>query len=398
MDASAWIEKAERFNMNTYNRFPVVFSVARGTKIWDVDGKEYTDFLSGIGVLNLGHCPEEVTKAFCDQAGQLGHISNLFYNKPQINLSEKLSSVMGGRCFFANSGAEANEGAIKLARRWGKTKFVPEKIEIITALKSFHGRTLATLAATGRPDKNELFAPLTPGFKHVPFNDIEAMTAALNDKTCAVMLEVIQGESGVWPANSEYLREIRRLCDERGALLIFDEVQTGIGRTGKLFAWQHFDVKPDIFTSAKGLASGFPIGAVVAADEIAATFSPGEHGSTFGGGPAVCAAAVATLDTLEKKNLSARAASLGQYFSDRLRTLGADTGEITDVRGMGLMIGITLSRPIARQVVTALLDRGLIIINVDDRLLRFLPPLIVEEAEIDMLIEALGAVLEAIND
>ncbi len=398
MDASAWIEKAERFNMNTYNRFPVVFSEARGTKLWDVAGKEYTDFLSGIGVLNLGHCPEEVIKAFCDQASRLGHISNLFYNKPQIELSEKLSSTIGGRCFFANSGAEANEGAIKLARRWGKTKFVPEKTEIITALKSFHGRTLATLAATGQPEKNELFAPLTPGFKHVAFNDIEAILAAINNKTCAVMLEVVQGESGVWPAADEYLREIRRLCDERGALLIFDEVQTGIGRTGKLFAWQHYDVKPDIFTLAKGLASGFPIGAVIAAFEIADVFSPGQHGSTFGGGPAVCAAALATLQTLEKKDLSARAASLGRYFSDRLRTLGADTGQITDVRGMGLMIGITLSRPIARQVVKALLDKGLIIINVDDRLLRFLPPLIVDETEIDMLIGALGTVLEAIND
>ncbi|HEB12134.1 MAG TPA: aspartate aminotransferase family protein [Actinobacteria bacterium] len=398
MDASAWIEKAERFNMNTYNRFPVVFSEARGTKLWDVAGKEYTDFLSGIGVLNLGHCPEEVIKAFCDQASRLGHISNLFYNKPQIELSEKLSSTIGGRCFFANSGAEANEGAIKLARRWGKTKFVPEKTEIITALKSFHGRTLATLAATGQPEKNELFAPLTPGFKHVAFNDIEAILAAINNKTCAVMLEVVQGESGVWPAADEYLREIRRLCDERGALLIFDEVQTGIGRTGKLFAWQHYDVKPDIFTLAKGLASGFPIGAVIASFEIADVFSPGQHGSTFGAGPAVCAAALATLQTLEKKDLSARAASLGRYFSDRLRTLGADTGQITDVRGMGLMIGITLSRPIARQVVKALLDKGLIIINVDDRLLRFLPPLIVDETEIDMLIGALGTVLEAIND
>jgi len=389
------IAKAEQFHMNTYARFPVVFAKAAGTKVWDVDGKEYTDFLSGIGALNLGHCPPKVVDAFCAQARQLGHVSNLFYTKPQIELAARLGGLGGGRVFFANSGAEANEGALKLARRWGKTNFSPEKTGYVTALNSFHGRTLATLAATGQPEKNRLFEPLPAGFKHVPFDDIAALAAAVDDKTCAVMLEVVQGESGVWPASADYLAAVRRLCDERHVLLIFDEVQTGFGRTGKFFAYQHFNVRPDIITMAKSLAGGFPIGAIIARDEVAAAFNPGDHGSTFGGGPPVCAAALAALDVLSVDGLVERAATVGEYFRARLEALAEETGAIEEVRGLGLMLGLTLKSAGARRVVAALLDKGFIINSVGSSILRFLPPLIITEAEINAMLAALKEVLEA---
>jgi len=395
MNASELIDSAEQFHMNTYARFPIVFARAAGTKVWDIDGKEYTDFLSGIGVLNLGHCPPKVVDAFCAQAHELGHVSNLFYTELQVELAARLGRLGGGRVFFANSGAEANEGALKLARRWGKLNFSPEKTGYVTALKSFHGRTLATLAATGQPEKNQLFEPLPAGFKHVPFNEIDALAAAVDDSTCAVMLEVVQGESGVWPASADYLAAVRRLCDERGVLLIFDEVQTGMGRTGKFFAFEHFNVQPDIITLAKSLAGGFPIGAVIARDEVAAAFNPGDHGSTFGGGPAVCAAALAALDIVKDDRLVERSAIVGEYFKARLKSLADETGLIEDVRGLGLMIGLTLKGADARTIVIALLDKGFIINSVGDRILRFLPPLIIAEAEIDAMLAALKEVLEA---
>lgn len=380
--------------MNTYARFPIVFAKAAGTKVWDVDGKEYTDFLSGLGALNLGHCPPKVIDALCAQARQLGHVSNLFYTKPQIELAARLGKLGGGRVFFANSGAEANEGALKLARRWGKINFTPEKTGYVTALNSFHGRTMATLAATGQPEKNRSFEPLPPGFKHVPFDDIAALDAAVDEKTCAVMLEVVQGESGVWPASPDYLAAVRRICDERRVLLIFDEVQTGFGRTGKFFAYQHSGVRSDIITMAKSLAGGFPIGAVIAREEVAAAFSPGDHGSTFGGGPAVCAAALAALDVLTDDRLVERSATVGDYFRGRLESLAEETGAIEDVRGLGLMLGLTLKSADARQVVVAMLDKGFIINNVGSSILRFLPPLIITEEEINAMLAALREVLE----
>lgn len=380
--------------MNTYARFPIVFAKAAGTKVWDVAGKEYTDFLSGLGALNLGHCPPKVIDAFCTQARQLGHVSNLFYTKPQMELAARLGKLGGGRVFFANSGAEANEGALKLARRWGKINFSPEKTGYVTALNSFHGRTMATLAATGQPEKNRSFEPLPPGFKHVTFDDIAALDAAVDEKTCAVMLEVVQGESGVWPASAGYLAAVRRLCDERRVLLIFDEVQTGFGRTGKFFAYQHSGVRPDIITMAKSLAGGFPIGAVIAREEVAAAFSPGDHGSTFGGGPAVCAAALAALDVLTDDRLVERSAAVGDYFRGRLESLAAETGVIEDVRGLGLMLGLTLKSADARQVVIAMLDKGFIINSVGSNILRFLPPLIITEGEINAMLAALREVLE----
>lgn len=394
MKTEQLIAEAQESHMNTYARFPVVLAKAAGTKVWDVDGKEYTDFLSGIGALNLGHCPPRVIDAFCAQARKLGHVSNLFYTQPQIDLAAKLARLGGGLCFFGNSGAEANEGALKLARRWAKLNVSPDKTGYVSALKSFHGRTLATLAATGQPDKNRLFEPLPDGFKHVPLNDIDALDEAIDDRICAVVLEVIQGESGVWPATAQYLQAARRLCDERQTLLVFDEVQTGMGRTGEFFAFEHYGVKPDIVTLAKSLAGGFPIGAMVAQPAVAAAFGPGDHGSTFGGGPPVCAAALAAIDMLESDGLIDRAKLVGDFFKDRLNALSDETGAITDVRGLGLMIGVSLKKPIARRLVEDLLGRGFIVNNVGDDILRFLPPLIIEEAEIDELIEALTATLE----
>lgn len=395
MNVKELISTSDKFHMNTYARFPVVFAKAAGTRLWDKDGKEYTDFLSGIGTLNLGHCPKKVVDAFCEQAHELGHVSNLFYTEPQIKLAEQLGKLGDGKVFFANSGAEANEGALKLARRWGKTNFSPSKTGYVTALKSFHGRTLATLAATGQPEKNRLFEPLPDGFKHVPFDDIESLAMAIDDDTCAVMLEVVQGESGVWPASADYLAAVRRLCDERRVLLIFDEVQTGIGRTGKFFGFEHFNVKPDIITLAKSLAGGFPIGAIIARDEVAASFGPGNHGSTFGGTPPVCAAALAVLDILEKDGLVERSATVGKYFWARLETMAKETDHIEEIRGLGLMIGLTLKHANASQVVLAMLKKGFIINGVGDRILRFLPPLIITETEIDAMLAALNETLGA---
>lgn len=393
MNSDYWIDRDKQFHLNTYGRLPLVLTRGSGTKVWDVEGREYTDFLAGIGVLNIGHCPPAVVEAVCRQARELTHVSNLFYSPPQIELAAKLSGLGGGKCFFANSGAEANEGALKLARRWGKTRFSPEKTEYVTALNSFHGRTLATLTATGQPAKNQLFEPLPGGFKYVPFNDIEALERAVDDKTCAVMLEAVQGEGGVWPATAAYLAAARRLCAERGALLIFDEVQSGMGRTGRFFAFDHFDVAPDIITMAKGLASGLPIGAIIAAGQVADVFNPGEHGSTFGGGPVVTAAALATIKVVEDKQLVEGAARLGDYLTAGLKRLAGRTGQITDVRGLGLMVGVDLAEAPARDVVVAMLGEGFIINNTGERTLRFLPPLIITEGEIDAMLAALGKVL-----
>jgi acetylornithine/N-succinyldiaminopimelate aminotransferase len=388
------ISAADKFHMNTYARFPVVFVKAEGTKVWDANGKEYTDFLSGIGTLNLGHCPKKVVDAFCRQARELGHVSNLFYTGPQAAAAARLGELGGGKVFFANSGAEANEGALKLARRWGKINFSEQKTNYVTALKSFHGRTLTTLAATGQPEKGRFFEPLPSGFKHVPFNDIDALSAAVDDKTCAVMLEVVQGEGGVWPASLDYLRAVRKLCDDRRTLLIFDEVQTGMGRTGKFFAYEHFDIRPDIVTLAKSLAGGFPVGALIARDEIAQAFVPGDHATTFGGGPATCAAILAVLEVLKDDQLIERAATVGEYLRTRLETLAEKNGLIEDVRGLGLMVGLTLKAGSARRIVIEMLEKGFIINSVGDNTLRFLPPLIISIAEIDAMLAALRETLE----
>lgn len=385
------------YHMNTYGRLPVSFVHGEGIKLWDTDGKEYLDFLSGIGVTSVGHCHPVVVDAVKKQAERLMHVSNLYYIESQLKLAKKIADIsFGDKCFFANSGAEANEGAIKLSRRYAKLKG-KESYEIITALGSFHGRTMKTLAATGQPDKQKLFEPIPPGFKHVTLNDIEELKSKVSETTCAIMLEVIQGEGGVNPCDKKYLHEIRKICDEYDLLLIFDEVQTGMGRTGNMFAYQAYDVVPDVMTLAKGIGSGLPIGVLVATDK-ASSFSPGEHGSTFGGGPLVCAGALATINVIEDEDLVKNASQIGEYFKDGLFRLKEETGTIKEVRGLGLMLAIELeekqvNKSDAREIVLSLLNDGLVANNIGNSTVRFLPPLCITKNEVDKMIASLKRLL-----
>lgn len=380
--------------MGTYARKPVMFARGHGMRLFDDLGREYLDFVSGIGAVNLGHAHPAVADAVCEQMRALVHVSNLFYTEHRAELAAELTRLSGldSRVFFANSGAEANEGAFKLARRWaGEHK--PGAYRIVTAERSFHGRTLATLAATGQAGKQEAFKPLPEGFDHVPLNDIDALDAAVGDTVCAVCLEPIQGEGGVWPCTPEYLAAARKICDERGALLILDEVQTGFFRTGPAFAFKAYGVEPDIMALAKAMANGLPIGAVLAKAEVASAFQPGDHGSTFGGGPVVCAAGLATIAALEAEALGANAEEAGAYLVAGLTALAESTGLITQVRGSGLMIGVTLAKPVAAEVAASGLECGLVLNNIGADIMRFLPPLVCGKGEVDTLLTALSDIL-----
>ncbi len=389
------IQELDQANvMQTYGRLPICFVRGEGTRLWDTEGREYLDFLAGIAVCNLGHCHPRVTAAIREQAGTLVHTSNLYYNQTQARLGALLGELSGGyRSFFGNSGAEANEGAIKLGRKWAKQHRGPECDELITVLGSFHGRTLATLTATGQEKVKHGFAPLPVGFRHAPFNDLAALEAAITDKTFGVMFELVQGESGVHPADPEYVQGVRALCDRHQLLLILDEVQCGLGRTGAWFAWQRYGVQPDIFTLAKPIASGLPMGVVLARPEVAAAFQLGDHGSTFGGTHLVCAAALATLETMRDERLPERAEEMGRYFRDRLLALREKHPQIAEVRGLGLMIGVELSVPEAKSIMHRCLENGLVFNAVGDKILRFLPPLIVTRAEVDQAVAILDAAL-----
>lgn len=382
--------------MQTYARKPVMFVRGDGVRLYDDAGAEYLDFVSGIGAVNLGHAHPAVTAAIAEQAEKLVHVSNLFYVEHRAELACDLVRLMGGgmRVFFANSGAEANEGAFKLARRWAR-EARPGAYKVVTAERSFHGRTLATLAATGQASKQEAFAPLPDGFVHVPFNDVAALDEAIDDTVAAVMLEVVQGEGGVWPADPGYLEAAERLCRDRGVLLMLDEVQTGFFRTGPAFAHQAFGLTPDVVTVAKAMANGLPIGGIVARDEVAAAFQAGDHGSTFGGGPVVCAAARATIAALESLDLGANAIASGEYLQAGLVALAESTGAITEVRGAGLMVGVSLREPIAVDVASKLLGAGVVVNHIGTDILRFLPPLMCGCAEIDTLLATLSDALEA---
>ena len=381
-------------HMHTYARKPVMFVRGTGMRLFDDAGREYLDFVSGIGAVNLGHAHPLVAEAVGGQMSKLVHVSNLYYVEHRDELAEEIVRLFGGdaRVFFSNSGAEANEGAIKLARKWA-LEHKPGATRVVSALRSFHGRTLATLAATGQPSKQESFRPLPQGFSHVPLNDIEALDDAVDEGVCAVLLEPVQGEGGVWPCTTEYLQAAKRLCSERSALLILDEVQTGCFRTGQPFAFQTYGVTPDVMTLAKSLANGLPIGAIVARADVADAFGPGDHGSTFGGGPVICAAGRATLCALEDEQLGANAVSSGAYLTEGLESLAARTGAVTDVRSMGLMVGVSLSRPVAAKASAIALERGLVINNIGDEILRFLPPLVCTSSEIDTLLSALEEIL-----
>jgi len=385
-------------HMHTYARKPVMFVRGRGMRLFDDEDREYLDFVSGIGAVNLGHAHPLVATAVGGQMTKLVHVSNLFYVEHRDELAQDLVRLFGGdaRVFFSNSGAEANEGAIKLARKWA-TLHKPGATNTVTALRSFHGRTLATLAATGQPSKQESFKPLPEGFTHVPLNDIEALDAAVDASVCAVLLEPIQGEGGVWPCTQQYLEAARRICDERGALLIFDEVQTGCYRTGPAFAFQGYGVVPDVIALAKSLANGLPIGAVVARADVADAFAPGDHGSTFGGGPVVCAAGRATLCALADERLGENAVAVGQYLREQLDALSERTGALGDVRGRGLMVGVTLTRSIAAEVAAAALARGLVVNSIGADILRFLPPLVCTSAEVDTLLAEMYEILSEMD-
>ncbi|MDX9817383.1 MAG: acetylornithine transaminase, partial [Desulfococcus multivorans] len=383
---------ADKVLAKTYLRQPIVITRGEGATVWDADGKAYTDFVAGIAVCNLGHAHPRIAKALCDQAGRLFHVSNLYYTQPQTELATWLvDHSFADRVFFCNSGAEANEAAIKLSRRYFHEKG-EARHRIVSAEKSFHGRTMATLSATGQDKIKKGFHPVLGGFDFVPFNDIDAMEKAVDHETCAVILEPIQGEGGIRIPDSGYLAAVRRLCDDAGALLIFDEIQTGIGRTGKLFAHEHFNVVPDIMSLAKALANGLPIGAMLAREDVAEAFGPGAHATTFGGTPVITAAAIETLRILTEEGIIEKAVETGGHFLSRLRDLRDRHPVIVDVRGKGLMIGMELSVPGA-PLVTACLKRGFLVNCIQENILRFAPPLIIEKAAVDALVDCLDELL-----
>ena len=397
MNTEEIAEFDKKYIINTYGQRPVAISRGKGTRVWDADGKEYLDLFSGIGVNLLGHGHPKVIAAIKEQAGKLIHASNLYYVGPQVRLAKLLSeNSFAGKCFFCNSGAEANEAAIKLVRKYMKKneerRTKNEKYEIITMENSFHGRTLETLAATGQTKYQKGFEPLPSGFKYVPINDVPAAKEAVDEKTAAFMLEPIQGEGGDRIASDEYLVSLRKLCDEKGLLLIFDEVQCGLGRTGKLFACQHSGVEPDIMTLAKPLGGGFPLGTMIAREEVAASFEPGNHASTFGGNPVACAAGVAVMETIFEDNLLEKAETMGSYLQKKLMALKEKYSFIKDVRGRGLMVGIELDFE-GKEVANKCIERGLLINCTSDTFIRFLPPLTVTEEEIDEGLNILDSVL-----
>ena len=379
--------------MQTYGRLPVAFVRGEGTKLWDSEGKEYLDFLTGLAVTSLGHSHPEVAAAIADQARTLLHVSNLYYNDVQPRVAARLNALLGGggRVFFCNSGAEANECAIKLARRHGQRNGGPDRFHVISAYGSFHGRTLTTLAATGQPQKQETFQPLPEGFRQVAFDDLDALAAVMDERVAAVLLEPVQGEGGVNPASSEYLHGVRELCDEREALLLMDEVQTGLGRTGRWFGFEHSGVRPDVVTMAKALGNGVPIGACWARADIAAAFAPGDHATTFGGQPLAVRAAIAVLEVMEREGVPERAARAGTRLVESLAKLDG----VAEVRGAGLLIAAELAPGLdAKEVAQKCLDRGLVVNAVTPTALRFAPPLLVSDAEID---QAVARVAEALR-
>jgi acetylornithine/N-succinyldiaminopimelate aminotransferase len=382
-----------QYILPTYSRLPIAPVQGRGCYLYDADGNRYLDFIGGIAVTSQGHCHPKVVEAIQKQAGELIHCSNLFQIPNQALLAQKLCLASGmDKAFFCNSGAEANEAAIKLARKWGKLNKNGAS-EIIVAEHSFHGRTMGALSATAQSKYQKAFQPLVPGFQAVPFGDLEALTKAIGPQTAAVMLEPLQGEGGVHPAPGGYLEAVRNLTCKENVLLILDEVQTGIGRTGKLFACQHYGIKPDLLTLAKALASGVPIGAMLASKKVSTTFQPGDHASTYGGNPLATAAALAALDVIED-GLVEQASRVGKYFKQRLESLKEDWPIILEVRGLGLLLGVELSVP-AAPIVAEARKRGLLILTAGERVLRFVPPLIISEQEVDSAMSILKEALEA---
>ncbi|MGA7269646.1 MAG: acetylornithine transaminase [Acidimicrobiia bacterium] len=377
--------------MHTYGRAPVTFVSGEGSWLMDERGRRYLDFLTGLAVVSVGHANPSVARAVCDQMTRLTHVSNLYYTEPMVSLAEALTARSGlDRVFFANCGATANEAAIKLARRFGQSRFGPDRYRVLSLDDSFHGRTLATLAATGQPGKQEVFQPLPPGFGQVPAGDLGALEGAIDETVAAVMVETLQGEGGVQPLDLEYLGAVRALCEERGALMVVDDVQAGMGRTGSWFSWQQLGFTPDIATTAKALANGLPIGACMASAEVAEAFRPGDHATTFGGGPVVCAAALAVIDEIEARGLLANCRERSAQITGALEKMEG----ITEVRGRGLLLAARLSGPRAAEVAShALLDHQLVVNAVRPDAIRLAPPLSVSPSEVDEAMERLSGAL-----
>jgi acetylornithine/N-succinyldiaminopimelate aminotransferase len=394
MNTTELLALSDHYLMSNYKRFPIVLTRGLGVHVWDNDGKSYLDLVAGIAVCALGHSHPRVVEALKKQAETLTHVSNIYHIAPQIHLAQLLvENSCCDKAFFCNSGAEANEAAIKLARKYASEK-MPGRFELITMHDSFHGRTLAAVTATAQEKFHKGFEPLPAGFCYVPYNDLAALEAAVTEKTCAVMVEPIQGESGVMVPDPGYLKGIRKICDEKGILMIVDEVQTGMGRTGTLFACEQEDVAPDMITLAKALANGVAIGALLATDEVAAVFVPGSHGSTFGGNPLASAAGVATIETIFEEGVLDNCRQVGEYFFGRLVDLKGRTAKIRQVRGKGLIIAAELTVPGADYVL-ACMKKGLLINCTNDNVLRFIPPLILTKADVDKAVGILEEVLEA---
>lgn len=387
------IHSYKQYVMPTYMRQPVAFVRGEGCYLYDEDGQPYLDFVSGISMNNLGHCHPAVVRAIQEQAAQLIHTCNLYFTAAGARLAELISTnSIGGKVFFSNSGAEANECAIKLARKYGRDQGGESKYKIVSLLNGFHGRTMATLTATAQPEKQEPFKPLLPGFEYAVPNDASSLAAVMNDDVCAILMEPVQGESGVWPLSEEFMAEARRLADKHAALLIFDEIQTGMGRTGELFAFEHFKVEPDVMTLAKSLGGAMPIGATVASEKYSEVLSAGLHGSTFGGGPVPCAAGAAVFNQLMAPGFLESVKAKGGYMKDRLNQLKTE-GAVAGVRGLGLMLAIDLKQQNAAQVVGQALEQKLMLNNTSAGTIRFLPPLVVEKDMIDQVIDFLRSVL-----
>jgi len=387
----------QKYYLRTFTRVPITLLRGEGAKVWDVEGKEYLDFVGGWAVNSLGHCHPVIVRSINDQAATLLHTSNQFYTIPQLRLAELLvKNSCLDRVFFCNSGAEANEGAVKLARKYGKVH-LDGAFEVITTLESFHGRTLAMVAATGQQKFQQPYVPLPNGFINVEYNNIEAIEKAITNQTCAIMLEAIQGEAGVNVPQKDYLKRVKDLCERKGILFILDEVQTGIGRLGSLFAYQQYYVEPDIMTLAKGLGGGVPIG-VIMAKQKASVFEPGEHGATFGGNPLVCTVAYSVMDFIIKQDLSGNAKLVGKYFTEKLQELKSSYDYIVAIRGQGLLLAVEFSSDIADNILMSCLEKGLLINKVKPNIIRFMPPLIITMRDVDQAIDILQKSLDELSN
>ena len=397
MGKEQYMDRAEHALYKIYNRFPVVFDRGEGVYLYDTDGTEYLDFGAGIAVMALGYGCREFQEAVKDQVDKLCHTSNLFYNAPSIGAAEKLLKVSGmDKVFFTNSGTEAVEGALKVAKRHAFNKGMGQDYEIIAMKHSFHGRSLGSLSVTGNDHYQEPFAPLIPGIRFAEFNNLDSVKALFSEKTCGVIIETIQGEGGIYPASEEFLKGVRSLCDKHDALLILDEIQCGMGRSGSMFAWQEYGVKPDVMTVAKALGNGLPIGAFLACKGAAKVMEPGDHGTTYGGNPLVCAAADKVLELFEEKNLVAHVQEIGQYLWEELEALAGRLDCVAAHRGKGLMQGLELSMPVGPVVKTALLEEHLVLISAGSQVIRFVPPLVIEKEDVDEMIVRLERAVKSV--